>query len=191
MDELRLLPGGVPPKPIAAPSAAGVGVLPPQQTIPCEAPAQVAALLDQGTARQLSRIPRSNLKAMTVKFLKDQGGVCAICGRPIDLRILREGVVDHDHNTGEVRGVLHRSCNGAEGKVANAAGRWGAGGMDYALIIPWLERMLAYLKKPGTGYMYPTHKTPEEKKQAQAAARKRTRASTQARAKVRSMKKET
>lgn len=127
---------------------------------------------------------------MTVKFLRDQGGVCAICGEPIDLNIPREGVVDHDHNTGEVRGVLHRSCNGAEGKVANAAGRWGAGGMDYAKIIPWLKRMVAYLERPGTGYMYPTHKTPEEKKAAANLKRRTAKAQTLARGKVRSMKKE-
>lgn len=141
-----------------------------------------------GTGRSLKRIPRSNLKAMTVKFLREQGGLCPLCGKPIDLRILREGVVDHDHHTGEVRGVLHRGCNGAEGKVANSVGRWAGTGMDYAKIIPWLENLLAYLKRDGTGWMYPTHKTPEEKALAVKLKRKTQRANTAARAKVRSMK---
>jgi len=72
-------------------------------------------------------------------------------------------VVDHCHETGEIRGVLHRSCNAAEGKVANAAGRWGAKSMSYSELIPWLERMLEYLKQPGCGVLYPDHKTVEEK----------------------------
>lgn len=127
---------------------------------------------------------------MTVKFLKDQGGVCLLCKKPIDLSILREGVVDHDHRTGEVRGVLHRGCNGAEGKVANSVGRWAGTGMDYANIVPWLENLVAYLKRPGTGYMYPTHKTEAEKKLAARLARRKKTASTQARSKVRSMSKE-
>lgn len=127
---------------------------------------------------------------MTVKFLKDQGGVCAICKKPIDMRIPREGVVDHDHNTGEVRGVLHRGCNGAEGKVANSVGRWAGTTMDYAAIIPWLENLVAYLKSPGTGYMYPTHKTPEQKKAEAKFKRTKSTAQKVARGKVRSMRKE-
>lgn len=125
---------------------------------------------------------------MTIKFLKDQGGCCAICHKPIDLKIPREGVVDHDHHTGEVRGVLHRGCNGAEGKVANSVGRWAGVGMDYARIIPWLENLLAYLKRPGTGYMYPTHETPEQKAQKAKLKRRTQTAQRQARIKVRSMK---
>lgn len=37
-----------------------------------------------------------------------QGGVCKICHKPPSYGYLH---VDHDHNTGEVRGLLCRSCN--------------------------------------------------------------------------------
>lgn len=43
--------------------------------------------------------------------LKDQGGVCAICGKP-DRRRLS---VDHDHDTGAVRGLLCSRCNSGIG----------------------------------------------------------------------------
>lgn len=47
-------------------------------------------------------------------ILVSQGGVCAICGLPID-----EGkeVVDHSHKSGKTRGVLHHRCNMALGML--------------------------------------------------------------------------
>lgn len=148
----------------------------------------LAACPNPRSERQtLKPIPRTNLKAMTVKILKDQGGLCLLCGLRIDLSIPREGCVDHDHESGEVRGVLHRSCNAAEGKVANAAGRWGAKGMSYAQIVPWLERLLSYYKREGTGYMYPGHKSPEQKAVAARLKRNTRAAEKRAQTKVKSM----
>lgn len=40
-----------------------------------------------------------------------QGGRCAICGRKPKRRL----AIDHDHRTGEVRGLLCRDCNLALG----------------------------------------------------------------------------
>lgn len=47
-----------------------------------------------------------------------QGGVCAIC--KCDSGDL---VVDHDHTTGEVRGVLCRNCNGGLGMLGDSVER--------------------------------------------------------------------
>lgn len=64
---------------------------------------------------------RSNLKKLygiTVEeydaLFEKQGGVCAICGEPETL--VKRGqlyrlAVDHDHETGAVRGLLCSSCN--------------------------------------------------------------------------------
>lgn len=41
-----------------------------------------------------------------------QGGKCAACGVPPTGENL---VVDHNHTTGQVRGLLHRGCNAAIG----------------------------------------------------------------------------
>ena len=106
---------------------------------------------------RMRKLSRAMMPAWKVRQLKvGQDGLCALCGKPIDLTIEREGVVDHDHDTGEIRGVLHRSCNSGEGKVANAAGSWIAKSMKYPAIIASLERLLAYYKRPGTGLIYPT-----------------------------------
>jgi len=135
------------------------------------------------------KLARTQLRAWTLQQLAKQGGKCPLCGTPIDSSIPREAVVDHDHNTGEIRGVLHRSCNAAEGKVANAAGRWGAKSMEYGAIVPWLRNLLAYLEQPGTGVVYPTHKTPEEQRLARNAKVRKARAEKKARQAVRSMPK--
>lgn len=131
------------------------------------------------------KLTRSQLRPLGMRMLQDQGGVCSLCGNPIDLTIKGEMVIDHDHETGQVRGALHRSCNAAEGKVANAAGRWGAKSMSYAAILPWLRNLVAYLESDPQPYIYPTHKTPEEKRIEANAKARRARATRQARQVVR------
>lgn len=43
------------------------------------------------------------------KLFEEQKGLCGICGKPGKL------VVDHDHTTGKIRGLLHNNCNRALG----------------------------------------------------------------------------
>lgn len=131
------------------------------------------------------KLTRSQLRPLGLRMLQAQGGVCSLCGKPIDLTIKGELVIDHDHDTGLIRGALHRSCNAAEGKVANAAGRWGAKSMSYEAIIPWLQNLLAYLQKDKQPFIYPTHKTEEEKRIEANAKARRARATRQARQVVR------
>jgi len=44
------------------------------------------------------------------QMLKDQDGVCAICGKPDEVEG-RRMAIDHNHDTGEVRGLLCGTCN--------------------------------------------------------------------------------
>lgn len=144
----------------------------------------------EDTKRVMRKISRSQLRAFSMGKLKtDQAGKCLLCQETIDLTVMGNAsgyVCDHDHITGEIRGVLCRGCNGAEGKVFAAVSRWAKCGKDYEKSIAWLERLIEYLKKPGYGVLYPDHKTPEERQQktrakanaarALAAARKRVNA---------------
>ena len=43
------------------------------------------------------------------QLLTEQNGLCAICGKPEPTHKMLD--VDHDHATGEVRGLLCTSCN--------------------------------------------------------------------------------
>lgn len=116
------------------------------------------------------KIARSQNRAYTMGLLKTkQAGNCAVCGKPVDLTVRGNNsayVLDHCHDTGLVRGVLHRGCNGALGKLENAVGRWTGIGMDYNKIILWLEQALHYYKSGFEPVIYPDHKTPEEKQEA-------------------------
>lgn len=51
------------------------------------------------------------------KMEQDQNGKCAICFKVPERGRL---VVDHDHNTGKVRGLLCNTCNSGMGKLGDS-----------------------------------------------------------------------
>lgn len=57
------------------------------------------------------------------RLLAMQGGVCAICRQASQAGRWRRFAVDHDHTTGEVRGLLCRACNTGLGFFADAVKR--------------------------------------------------------------------
>lgn len=69
-------------------------------------------------------VTEADYQALLVK----QGGACALCGRSYPKRRLS---IDHDHETGRIRGLLCVTCNSAIAAL----------GDDRA----GLERALAYL----------------------------------------------
>lgn len=111
-----------------------------------------------------------------------QRHICPICREKFAPKGKRPAL-DHDHKTGYIRGVLCIWCNGMLGKVENAAQR--AVGKTGNLR-PWLAEAAAYLEKherPAyaiagvrTGLVYPTHKTPEDKRLARLEKAKKKRA---------------
>lgn len=130
-------------------------------------------------SKPLAKITRSQQYATTMHLLKSQGGLCAVCSNPIKVSTAGRSsdyALDHDHTTGEVRGVLHRSCNSAEGKVRHAVSRWGSKSSAEVDVVEYLEGLAKYLREcldgtRSTGLMYPNHKNAEEK--AAAAKLKR------------------
>lgn len=128
-------------------------------------------------SKPLVKIARTAMKGTTIKLLRDQGGLCLLCKSEIDLKVPKEGVIDHDHATGEVRGILHRWCNSQLGKVENAAIR-AKRGLTYQ---EWLRNAVTYIDESKTGLMYPTHKTEDEKRAAKNLAERKRRAAIKVR----------
>lgn len=137
---------------------------------------------------RLVKVPRTGMRSFMLRHLKTvQNGLCPLCTKPIDTTIKGEGVLDHDHDTGQIRGVLHRSCNAAEGKISNAAARWGAKSSKYEDIIPYLESLVSYLKEPATQFIYPMHKTADEKKDDRNRKAREARAAAKAKVAMRAV----
>jgi Recombination endonuclease VII len=71
--------------------------------------------------------------------LAEQGGGCAVCGRPP--KAGKSLHVDHDHDTGYVRGLLCFSCNAALGHFQDDVER-----IDAALIYVATKRRVSALR---------------------------------------------
>ena len=65
--------------------------------------------------RRLYGASRSELEQM----LDDQGRACAIC--TVALPVLHRANVDHDHATGQIRGILCHKCNVGLGQLGDTA----------------------------------------------------------------------
>lgn len=133
----------------------------------------------------MRKLKRTEVRKFKQQLIERQSGVCPLCLKKLP-KDLSKTALDHDHTTGECRGVLHLGCNKAEGSIFNSIGRWGGVGKDYDAVIPYLQRMLDYLQNSSTGVIYHLHKSPEEKAELQ---RKRRNARARARRRMKKEKK--
>jgi hypothetical protein len=108
----------------------------------------------------LRKLKAAETAAYRAKALADQGGVCALCGTPMTLK--NPAVLDHDHTTGKVRGVLHRGCNSMLGHIENNGPRYFL--TDVARLARFLSKLVTYQHNDVHDVMYPTHKTEDEKR---------------------------
>ena len=86
-----------------------------------------------------------------------QGNQCGLCCDTI----VDDAVLDHDHSTGQIRGVLHRGCNALLGKIENNMAR---NRVDMARLSGISKNLIRYLTAdPVTEFLHPTHKQKEPK----------------------------
>lgn len=83
--------------------------------------------------------------------LQQQQNLCALCGE----YILDDAVLDHDHDTGEIRSVLHRGCNALLGKIENNMVR---NRVNIQRLAKIADNLIGYLTADGTDLLHPTHK---------------------------------
>lgn len=113
--------------------------------------------------RMTDKLKYREVKPLREKLLSDQGDKCAICGAACSKD---QAALDHNHTSGFVREVLHKSCNSFLGKIENNYKRFGVTNLEQ-----FLAGVASYLDKhakvdPSDAVRHPTHKTPEEKKAA-------------------------
>lgn len=121
------------------------------------------------------KLKSSLVKSTRLQLLEAQGYTCAICKLPCTED---QAVLDHNHEHGYVRAVLHRGCNAFEGKILSMAKRMGVKDVNNFLV-----GMMEYHQKHAvdqTGLIHPTHFTPEEKAERRKAKAKRARAKAKA-----------
>jgi len=109
------------------------------------------------------KLKRTEVLGLKKKLHQSQGGMCPLCLKPLG-EDFSKIALDHNHSTGECRGVLHLGCNKVEGSVFNSVATWGGVGKDYDVVLPYLGRLIEYLRAPGAGVIYHLHKTEEEKR---------------------------
>lgn len=110
----------------------------------------------------MERIRTTQVAGVRQDFADKQGGRCGICLQPTSPK---SQVLDHDHNTGYLRGMLCRNCNGIEGKILSLARR----GQRMFDAVWFLKRLVSYWEEhngvtPNHGLIHPTHKTEDEKR---------------------------
>lgn len=115
------------------------------------------------------KLKQSELKEVRAALIKEQGGKCPICGGSLLVVTEVNRVVDHNHDTGFIRGVLCRACNRAEGVIKGATITYAKAGNNPYFMIQTLRRLADYWEKhqtPQTEFIYPGHKTEAEKRDA-------------------------
>jgi hypothetical protein len=117
---------------------------------------------------EYTKFKQSDLPIIRRKLIAMQNGLCPVCGKDLTRTSNRNLVVDHDHDTGIVRAVMHRGCNGVEGKVKRLVSTWGkAKGIEQVILT--LERLITFWRlhqTPQTEWIYYNHKTAAEKRAA-------------------------
>lgn len=106
------------------------------------------------------RIKNSDIPAMREKIIAEQVGKCCLCD--IDLKLVVP-CLDHDHETGFIRGVLCGNCNGIEGKIHNLVRRAKRDKTKFVFV----DKILDYWSKHQAcprNEIHPTHKTTDEKR---------------------------
>ena len=110
------------------------------------------------------RLTTASLQKWRVATLEAQGGKCALCGLPI-ATAADPAVGDHNHDTGQMRGVLHRSCNSLLGNIENNRKRYGI--RSDAQLSLMLRNVVQYttLRRPDDTPLYPAYRTEDEKRE--------------------------
>lgn len=129
---------------------------------------------------EVTKLKRTELEAWKKSQMAEQGFICPFCRGSLRGIPLAKVAADHCHQNGRVRGVLHMSCNRAEGIILKALTTWGGLSTSKGRVQGLID-LAEYWRENYTNpkpLYYPTHKTAEELaaarlRKAKLAAKKR------------------
>ena len=102
------------------------------------------------------KLKHTDIRPLRERLLVEQQNLCALCTEPIH----DDAVLDHDHDSGIIRCVLHRGCNALLGKIENNMKR---NRVDIGRLSKISNNLIHYLvSDPPTDLLHPTFKTKEE-----------------------------
>lgn len=107
------------------------------------------------------RIRHDQICHVRKELEKRNNGHCEICHK--QFTAYDAAVLDHDHDTGQIRGAIHRSCNAAEGKVRTKA-RWAHRYIGVTDFLIGLGKYLEKYRDSPRNYIHPAWKSDEEKR---------------------------
>jgi hypothetical protein len=101
-------------------------------------------------------LDRKQLKNYREFLLKEQSNICPLCEEFISLE---DAVLDHDHESGKIRQVLHRQCNSYEGILLHKFKRSGVHKLTD--IITYIKNLLDYWDNEYIDLIHPSEKPTE------------------------------
>lgn len=106
--------------------------------------------MNLAVSMKLMKLKYREVKEVRDRKLTEQGSICPLCNTEI---LEGEEALDHCHETGHVRMVLHRACNTAEGKILHWIRR--SRGTDK---VDFLHSLINYWQQDYTGNPeHPSH----------------------------------
>ena len=106
------------------------------------------------------RLKAKDIPTTRLRLMHMQGGTCLLCNIPL---ANNNPCLDHDHQTGRIRGVLCGNCNGIEGKIFNLARRAKRERTPAEFVASVLSYWEAAEMYP-YDILHPAHRTPDEKR---------------------------
>lgn len=117
----------------------------------------------------MRRLRTSEIRAYRQQAVIDQNYRCALCAHALTQE---DAVLDHAHDTGQIRQAIHRFCNTFLGKIENGAKR-------NRIHPDQLSAILCnYTEYVNTQQqiLHPTHRTPDERAELTRRRARRRRA---------------
>lgn len=115
----------------------------------------------------MQRLKSSQIQEWRLYLHSKQQGICPLCGTYISLCNedgKDESALDHCHETGHIRAVLHLSCNASEGRILQFADKRCRSEDPKSFLI----NMVEYWERDHSNKPYhPNHSLPEEKERLQ------------------------